>query len=325
MNSFTFLRRIYRDNAIRVVRRRNLLVDLSRVMKNATLRPIEVVLLKLYQCDAPPPIFVVGVPRSGTTLLTQLIVDHFDVGYISNAVSTYWRCPLMGLMWNPLAKAGNHEYDSFLGQTEGKNAPNEFGYFWQWWMKHDTHDDLDEEHLDRIRWEKIRAEITALSCYLERPLVFKNLVYFNYKISRIASEFPRSKFIYVTRDPVFTVQSILEARRKRYGTVNEWWSIRPANVHLLKNLEPEEQVAAQYADVSRAISRALDQLDKSRWLTVRYEDIGNVSDILSQLSALFGLGASPVLRPVNLKNRNVVRLSNEELLRVEAALKVEPK
>jgi len=45
-----------------------------------------------------PPIFIVGAPRSGTTLLTQVLISSFELGYIDNISSKFWTNPLMGVI-----------------------------------------------------------------------------------------------------------------------------------------------------------------------------------------------------------------------------------
>jgi hypothetical protein len=40
----------------------------------------------------------VGVPRSGTTLLYQLIARFLRVGFITNRMARYWMTPIAGAM-----------------------------------------------------------------------------------------------------------------------------------------------------------------------------------------------------------------------------------
>ena len=44
-----------------------------------------------------PTLHVVGPPRSGTTLLMQLLAAHLDVGYINNLIAAFWQAPLYGI------------------------------------------------------------------------------------------------------------------------------------------------------------------------------------------------------------------------------------
>ena len=39
------------------------------------------------------PINIVGVPRSGTTLISQLLVSRFDLGFVSNLMARFYRVP----------------------------------------------------------------------------------------------------------------------------------------------------------------------------------------------------------------------------------------
>jgi hypothetical protein len=60
--------------------RRRSVTALNRALSRIELR-------KAVAAEVPlnhPPVFIVGAPRSGSTLLYQLIVVRFDVGYLSN-------------------------------------------------------------------------------------------------------------------------------------------------------------------------------------------------------------------------------------------------
>src|SRR5439155_14834089 len=70
-----------------------------------------------------PPIFIVGPPRTGSTLLYQLVAARFDVGYLSNR-----HCRLYGA---PSRVERRHETEATLeltsryGRTTSPNAPSE--------------------------------------------------------------------------------------------------------------------------------------------------------------------------------------------------------
>ena len=44
-----------------------------------------------------PIVFVVGLPRSGTTILTQLLSASLDVGIINNLIARFWLAPVTGI------------------------------------------------------------------------------------------------------------------------------------------------------------------------------------------------------------------------------------
>ena len=45
-------------------------------------------------------VFVVGAPRSGTTVLIQALAAAFDVGYISNLAASFWQAPALGVLFS---------------------------------------------------------------------------------------------------------------------------------------------------------------------------------------------------------------------------------
>src|SRR5688572_30011389 len=44
-----------------------------------------------------PVVYIVGAPRSGTTLVSQLLAKYLDVGYINNLIARFWMRPLAGI------------------------------------------------------------------------------------------------------------------------------------------------------------------------------------------------------------------------------------
>jgi len=44
-----------------------------------------------------PVVFVVGLPRSGTTLLSQLLAYCLDAGYVTNVAARFWLAPVHGI------------------------------------------------------------------------------------------------------------------------------------------------------------------------------------------------------------------------------------
>ena len=80
-----------------------------------------------------PTIFIFGLPRSGTTLIYQLVSQCLDIGYINNLMARFWRAPIHGITLSQEVLLSNtsNSYESDLGRTNAPNAPHEFSYFWQ--------------------------------------------------------------------------------------------------------------------------------------------------------------------------------------------------
>src|SRR5690625_5302003 len=65
------------------------------------------------------PIFIIGAPRSGSTLLFQALTDAFDVGYLTNRHCQYFGSPrLCEQLFRPLKNKRNSSFSSHHGSTE---------------------------------------------------------------------------------------------------------------------------------------------------------------------------------------------------------------
>jgi hypothetical protein len=285
VNAYRFFRGIYADNQLRRQNRRRLTRDLALYALNRALRPLERALLARHRDDSQPVAFIVGAPRSGTTLLYQLIARHLAVGYVSNGVSRYWMAPVFGLARFARRCAGcrsDIELRSEFGGTAGPCSPHEFGWFWQHWCGFFATDDLDQAQLDGFPWEVLRDEIQSMAGYVGKPFVFKSLNYLVYNIDRFAREFPNARFIHIRREFPSVVRSVLECRVARYGTDRLWWTIRPRDIAAWRDRPPVEQVCHQIADIRRAIEASLASLPESRHLTLEYENLVAAPEIALQ-------------------------------------------
>src|SRR5665213_31108 len=75
--------------------------DLAREKRlaalNELLAPVEAELERHYSAPRFPVTFVLGPPRSGTTLTSQLLAQSGLFGIISNFAARFWRAPALGL------------------------------------------------------------------------------------------------------------------------------------------------------------------------------------------------------------------------------------
>src|SRR5699024_1812237 len=65
-----------------------------------------------------PSVHVIGVPRSGTTLMTQLLCSYLDVGYINNLIARFWKAPVTAIRIS--CKLLGEHYESSLLSKYGK-------------------------------------------------------------------------------------------------------------------------------------------------------------------------------------------------------------
>ena len=124
------------------------------------------------------PVFIIGAPRTGSTILYQALTNQLDVLYVDNLT-----CKLYGNLFfgfrlsNKLFKQKAHNcFKSNHGDTSvcGFHAPSECGEFWYRWLPRDRHF-IDYDDMTNEMVMQIRDEITAVTNYLDKHLVIKNI------------------------------------------------------------------------------------------------------------------------------------------------------
>ncbi len=230
-------------------------------------------------------LFVVGALRSGTTLLTQWLANTGLVAYPTNLLSRFFGAPLVGAKIQQLLTDRRYnfrneildfnseiDFSSDNGKTKGALAPNEFWYFWRRFV---PFGDLDYMPPDEL-WRKanlqgFRDELNALANIFEKPFAMKAMI-MNQNIPVLAGQFDKALFVWIRRDPIFTIQSALEARKRQHGDINAWYSFKIKEYPELSKLDPLESVAGQIAAINRSIELGIVDLPENQKLVVQYED-----------------------------------------------------
>jgi len=253
-----------------------------------------------------PIIYIVGAPRSGTTLVHQVLAKALPFGYIDNVVARFWRKPSVGMRLSRILMGDERHklitFESRLGVSPGPGGPHEFGYFWNRWMEFT---ELGSHHLrpdelariDRIGLrESIESEILA---YCKEGLLLKNLTC-GFQASFLTSLHQKTIWIHVVRNPVTTVASILRFRMQHELSDRRWFSLRPSSFPL-SHLENDivAQSWQQVIDSRREIS---DEILKSGApsILVNYEEFClNPSSLIEMvLEKLLELGNHVDRRPI---------------------------
>lgn len=230
-------------------------------------------------------IFLMGPPRSGSTLFMQWLANTGLAAYPTNLLSRFFGAPLVGakiqqLLTDPRYNFRNEildfnsdiNFSSDNGKTKGALAPNEFWYFWRRFLPFDG---LDYMPADELRQEAnlagFRDELNALANIFEEPFAMKAMI-MNQNIPELAEQFEKALFVWIRRDPIFNIQSALEARKRQYGDINTWYSFKIKEYPDLKNLDPLESVAGQIAAINRSVDQGISHLPENQKLVVQYED-----------------------------------------------------
>lgn len=239
---------------------------------------------------APDPVFIVGLPRSGTTLCYQLMAGCLDIGYVNNLMARFWLAPVLGAYLSREVYRVDATVDlaSDLGRTRDLGGVHEFGYFWQRFFDATV---SDYAAACRPGMEPVlRAEVGGLMAVFGKPFVFKNLTC-GQRIGALARCFPKARFIVVERRLTETALSILAARRRFLPSEDQWWSLRPRDVMALEGLPVAEQIAGQILSGRRELWGQLRRCGAEH-LTLVYEEVCRDPAAALEAVATF-IGAEP--------------------------------
>ena len=251
----------------------NVLSDLNEV-----LHPLELQYISRFDRPKYPIVFIAGTQRSGTTLLMQLMLSYFNIGYVSNVMARFWCAPYIGaLLFRELRRKSKRQYTEFtseLGTTYGYEGPHEFGYFWQHWFPYDneTHQ-TSEEDLAAMDIALFRQELAAIESVFDVPLTFKNPIVFSLNMTALADVLPRAVFLVCHRDPLYVAQSTLLSRIKFHGRKEQWFSVKPREYTWLKDRPYPEQIAGQIFYTEQCVKASLSQLASHRYHIIEYNDL----------------------------------------------------
>lgn len=224
-----------------------------------------------------PPIFVVGPPRSGTTLLYQLVVESFDVGYLSNLHGWFWGAPSwIETLARPSRRRRNGDFRSDHGNTFGAFAPSECAVYWHRFLPSKP-DVLDARTIGPEPRARLRAALARFLRSCDRPVVFKTVQNAG-RLDVLTETLPEALFLVVRREPIDNERSLLAARARFHGTDDSWWSFEAPGFEDLSSRPPAEQVREQVLRTRLLIDESLRAFPADRVCEIDYEELCDDTD-----------------------------------------------
>jgi hypothetical protein len=193
-----------------------------------------------------PPVFILGAPRSGTTLIYQILIQAFRFAYVTNGMANLPHAPWLAtrLLGNAHDSRRQGSFTSEYGRTRGLDGPAEAGDFWYRWFRRGRYVYTGRHELLTSQIRSLRNAVSAMTAVTGRPIVFKN-TYHAMRIPALVEAFPEACFLVVHRDPIDIAQSILVARQNNLGCKDTWWGLPPKEIDDLEIRPYWEQVAGQ--------------------------------------------------------------------------------
>jgi len=261
-----------RGAVTRALREGTVAGDLARALVRGA-RPVFAALEERCFGNAPPalpPLFIVGLPRAGTTVVYQTICHCFRVSFVPELVQY---APIAPAFATWVAHKAHPEYrstfTSVYGSSPGLASPSE-GVMWNLWFDKDR----GYENTDELS-PAIAAAVVGTVGRVERigggPFVNKNLRN-DQRVRLLAEMFPNSRFLIVVRDPFAVAKSLLLGRAALAGGFAEWFSIKPRDYESFRAAAPTVQVARQVSGLVRDLADDIRTVGRDRFAVVAYED-----------------------------------------------------
>lgn len=263
---------------------------------NKSLANLEKELLNKKLTEDYPNIFILGLPRSGTTLMSQIIFNHFDLACTNNLISRFWEAPLVGanLSRITVGKEKDSSYKSFYAKTDHITSPHEFSYFWRKMLHIDDPGNYDpNEVAKKINWDHLKNIIVNMNHVFGSGMVFKTLEYSGFFLEQFSKLFTKSLFIYVKRNPLDTAISIAKARMTFNNNLTDWWGSYPLEYNSIKDKPFETQIAGQMFHLKAMFEKNIKDFPH-KVVKVNYEEVCNdpqkfFNEVRSKIKSLYNI------------------------------------
>ena len=244
---------------------------------------IERLILLADRMPVGPQLFILGLPRSGTTLIYQYIVHRLKVAYFTNGVGTLPNAPCLAtLIQSRIYGDYASDFISHYGKVRGPAAPREAGGFWGQFFDPDSYVGFDELSKDDVT--RLRKTIAIVErSFHGAPFVNKNVKHL-LRIEALKKTFPNCHFLVVERDQVQVALSLLRGRYETQADPRQWLSARPTNYQTLATRSLVEQISGQLASLNARLEKDLSKLDGGEVTRVDYVDFcKNPEELIGRL------------------------------------------
>jgi hypothetical protein len=251
------------------------------------------------QFDKPkqPPLFLVGAPRSGTSVFIQYLSLSGGFTVPTNLLSRFYYAPYVGgliqeMLTNPRYNYKNElagiesafTMTSQLGKAEGMLAPNEFFHFWRRFLPRYDPQYLSPKDQTEVDHAGLRRGIASIEAVFGKPFASKAIM-LQYNLDLLLKTCDPCLIIYIKREPKWILQSILLAREAFYGDREKWWSVKPEEFEQLKTQDAYRQIAGQVYKTQQRISQQLAEIPAKYQLIIDYESFcRQPQDVLAKIA-----------------------------------------
>ncbi len=236
------------------------------------------------QLDAP--IFMIGMPRSGTSIISEAISLNEELGFLSNYVHRLPGLPVLALLdrftflphigWRLRGKKRQFKGILNLVQQFLPYAGDGYRVWGRLWGEKQVKNYLAGKTADRLTVRRTKNYIQTILAYQDKSRFFTKL---NGppRICFLNSIFPEAFFIHILRDPRAVTASLLKSDWwiKGQGLTKPWWNGLPKQdmqQWLLADRSPIALSAIQWKQVVALTWKEKELIPPERYMEITYED-----------------------------------------------------
>lgn len=220
------------------------------------------------------PIFIIGPPRSGTTLLYRVLTNHYQIGFNSNFTNKLYKSPLCGIFLEKSLRINdcNTGYNFEYGYIPGVGAPYEAGALWNRWYPQGGY--VDSNETSKKILQDMRLVIRGMMELYQTPIVMKS-VHNSMRVAPIIEALINARFIVCKRDYIDNSLSILRVRESKKEKQDQWWSVKPRQASKLYEYDLLYQAIAQVYYIHQQIDEDRIRFGRERFFDLNYEKFCN--------------------------------------------------
>jgi hypothetical protein len=246
------------------------------------LGPVQREIIKDFSKPDLPVFLLLGCARSGSTVINQYLAGSGFFSYPTNILSRFFYAPYIGARIQQMLidfdikgeifdKKPKEQFASLLGKTYGPLGPNEFWYFWDRFFKFGELQQLTPKELAKVDWTTLLKELHSIEHVFNKPLLLK-ATKMGWHLNAFKANLPNVHFIDIKREVLYNAQSLLLARKEYFGSIDQWYSLKPKNYFDLIKLDPIEQVVLQVIHTNKETDDQLKLLKPRDFTTIQYAD-----------------------------------------------------
>ena len=233
------------------------------------------------------PVFLLGAPRSGTSLLYKVLCLHPEAAWISNWVRTVPSAPALAALNRLAVRMPELQRGAWFASDSNAYVYGRRRPVWERafptpvegepiFKQLATIDDLgsgssDEPHRQERHLAVLRARVRSITRFGKGSVFINKRIANNRRIRQLVTAFPAARFVDLVRDGRAVAYSL--SRVDWWPKSTLWWLDRTPERWQAEGGDPWELCARSWVEEVGAIERGLGEVPSDRLLRLSYEEL----------------------------------------------------